>query len=297
MDTNRLRQLCVVVETGGLRDAARLLHISHSGLSKSIKALEQELDAALFLPSGRGIVPTDVGRRVYAVAKKVLVKIEELESAAHGEAPAERPLRIAAGEVFSTYFIGEVVEKALAGRQVLVRDAMPGAIEESLANEQVDLGLTFIPVPRPELDYLRVATVDMAIYGRLDRFGSMPTIELPFCAPAIPVTGAVLVNRSLDGWPDDKCARNVVYAVDLMETGLELARRGLGVIYLPTFIAKLHNREVSPKYALDRLPLPKTMANVKDRRRHVSLVKRRSTEEEQVMKRVAKVVRDVIGRA
>jgi hypothetical protein len=45
------------------------------------------------------------------------------------------------------------------------------------------------------------------------------------------------------------------------------------------------------------LPLPKTMANVKDRRRHVSLVKRRSTEEEQVMKRVAKVVRDVIGRA
>jgi DNA-binding transcriptional LysR family regulator len=242
MDTNRLRQLCVVVETGGLRDAARLLHISHSGLSKSIKALEQELDAALFLPSGRGIVPTDVGRRVYAVAKKVLVKIEELESAAHGEAPAERPLRIAAGEVFSTYFIGEVVEKALAGRQVLVRDAMPGAIEESLANEQVDLGLTFIPVPRPELDYLRVATVDMAIYGRLDRFGSMPTIELPFCAPAIPVTGAVLVNRSLDGWPDDKCARNVVYAVDLMETGLELARRGLGVIYLPTFIAKLHNQ-------------------------------------------------------
>jgi hypothetical protein len=37
------------------------------------------------------------------------------------------------------------------------------------------------------------------------------------------------------------------------------------------------------------------MANAKDRRRHVCLVKRRSTEEAEVMKRVAKVIRDVIG--
>jgi DNA-binding transcriptional LysR family regulator len=297
METNRLRQLCVVVETGGLRDAARLLHISHSGLSKSIKALEQELDAALFLPSGRGIVPTDVGRQVYTLAKRILTNVDELERIARGDTLTKRPVRIGTFEVFSTYFMGEIVEKALAGHQVFVREAIPGAIEEALVNDEVDLGLTYLPVPRVELEFLRVATMEMEIYGRFDRFGTTPTSELPFCAPAIPVTGAALVSRSLDGWPDDTCTRNVMYAVDMMETALDLARRGLGVVYIPTFIAKLHNRKVNAKYTLERLPLPKAMANPKDRRRHVCIVKRRSTEEADVMKRVAKVVRDVVGRS
>src|SRR5882757_2115160 len=107
METNRLRQFCVVVETGGLREAARLLHISHSGLSKSMKALEGELGASLFLPSGRGLVVTDVGRQVYTHAKRALAGIEELESVARGEPRVMSPIRIATFEVFSTYFMGE----------------------------------------------------------------------------------------------------------------------------------------------------------------------------------------------
>ena len=296
METNRLRQLCVVVETGGLRDAARLLHISHSGLSKSIKALEQELDAPLFLPSGRGIVPTDVGRQVYALAKRILANVDELEGVARGDATAKRPVRIGTFEVFSTYFMGEVVERALAGRRVFVREAIPGAIEDALVKEEVDIGITHLPVPRPPLEFLRVASLEMAIYGRRDRFEKTPTSELPFCAPAIPVTCAAIVSRSLDGFPDDKCARNVAYAVDMMETALDLARRGLGAVYIPSFIAKLHNRKVHPKYALEPLPLPRAIANPKDRRRSVCLVKRRSTVEAEAMKRIAKVIREVLAR-
>ena len=56
METNRLRQFCTVVETGSFRKAADILGISHSGLFKSIKTLEEEVGFVLFLPSGRGIV-------------------------------------------------------------------------------------------------------------------------------------------------------------------------------------------------------------------------------------------------
>src|SRR4051812_12188316 len=65
METHRLKQFCTVVETGNLRKAATLLGISHSGLFKSLKTLEQELGFALFFPSGRGIVVSDEGMRLY----------------------------------------------------------------------------------------------------------------------------------------------------------------------------------------------------------------------------------------
>lgn len=295
METNRLRQLCVIVETGGMREAARLLHISHGGLSKSMKTLEQELRSPLFLPSGRGVVLTDVGRRLYTSAKRVLAQVEELESVARGEESTTIPFRIATFEMFSTYFMGELIEKALGGRRVMVREAVPGAIEDAIANDEADLGVTFIPVPRVELEYLEVTKLEMAIFGRLDKFDGIPTPELPFCAPVTTVRGSALVGRSLDGWPDEKCSRTVTYAVDTMETALELARRGLGVVYMPTFMAMLHNRMVKAVHVLERLPLPRAIANAKDRSWTVSLVKRRSTEEATLAKRIARVLRDVCG--
>ena len=65
METNRLKQFCTVKETGNLRKAANLLGISHSGLSKSMKALEEELGFPLFQSNGRGIVVTDEGLKLY----------------------------------------------------------------------------------------------------------------------------------------------------------------------------------------------------------------------------------------
>jgi DNA-binding transcriptional LysR family regulator len=40
MDTNRLRYFLVVCETGSVRKAADLLHVSPAALSKAIKILE-----------------------------------------------------------------------------------------------------------------------------------------------------------------------------------------------------------------------------------------------------------------
>lgn len=43
MDTKRLRQFCAIAETGSLTKAAELLHITHSGFSKSMKLLQDDL--------------------------------------------------------------------------------------------------------------------------------------------------------------------------------------------------------------------------------------------------------------
>lgn len=290
METQRLRHLCVVVETGGLREASRLLGISHSGLSKSLKLLEQELGVALFAPSGRGVVVTDTGRRVYEAARRVLAQTDDLVSMARGVVPAAHPLRIATFEVFSTYFAGELVTRSFAGRRLQLKEAIPGAIEEALANDAADIGITYLPMPRVEIEYLRAASLEMAIYGRADRFAGVAVEELPFCAPAIPLTGTATAMRGLDGWPDDAVQRTVRYATDMLETALDLARRGIGVLYVPSFVVALHNRTVNKAHALQRLPTPKE-ASLK--KRDVYIVKRRSTDESDDMKKIAKALREV----
>jgi DNA-binding transcriptional LysR family regulator len=292
LETNRLRHLCAVVETGSVREASRLLHVSHSGLSKSLKALEDELNVRLFLPSGRGIVTTDAGRRVYLAAQKILAEVDSIHSAAKGEPVVTGPVRIATFEVFSTYFMGELVEHGLPDSRFVVREAIPGAIEDAVARDDVDFGITYIAMPRVEVEYLRVTTFEMAIYGRADRFARMPTEELPFCAPSIPLRSVATPARGLDGWPDDRCARTVAHSVDMLETALDLARRGVGVLYVPSFVAALHNRTVKSAHKLDRLPLPKALLDPSERRRNVWIVKRTSTEEGAVIRRVSKVLRE-----
>lgn len=290
METQRLRHLCVVVETGGLREASRLLGISHSGLSKSLKSLEQELGVALFAPSGRGVVVTDTGRRVYEAARRVLAQADDLANVARGREPSVAPLRLATFEVFSTYFAGELVARFFPARPLTLKEAIPGAIEEALANDAADIGITYLPMPRVEVDYLRVSSLEMAIFGRAEKFAGVPARDLPFAAPAIPLTGAATAIRGLDGWPDDAVPRTVPFATDMLETALDLARRGVAVLYVPTFVAALHNRMAAKAHQLQRLPTPKE-AHLK--KRDVFLVKRRSTGETDDMKKVARALREI----
>ena len=61
---NRLRYFCTVADTGSLRAASEILHLSPAALSKAIKLLEEELEQELLVPAGRGILITDVGKRL-----------------------------------------------------------------------------------------------------------------------------------------------------------------------------------------------------------------------------------------
>ena len=103
METNRLKQFCTVIDTGGLRSAAEIIGMSHGALSKSLKVLEQEMGFELFLPEGRGIIPTAKAMVLYKKAKLIIDQVEDLNT--FEEIPIEASLKIATFEVFSTYFL------------------------------------------------------------------------------------------------------------------------------------------------------------------------------------------------
>lgn len=65
-DFNRLKVFHAVFEQQSSTEAAKLLHITQSGVSQHIKKLEQELHTELFTRVNRRLVPTTAGRRLFA---------------------------------------------------------------------------------------------------------------------------------------------------------------------------------------------------------------------------------------
>ena len=67
--TDLLRTLITVVDLRSFTKAAAVLSIAQSALSHQVRQLELELDQTLLYRNGRGVMPTDAGRRLLAKAE------------------------------------------------------------------------------------------------------------------------------------------------------------------------------------------------------------------------------------
>lgn len=288
METSRLKQFCVIFETGNLRKAAELLSISHSGLSKSMKVLEDELGYPLFHPSGRGIVISDEGKIFYERSKRILKDVNTLYTL-----ESDKPtsiVRIGSFETFTSFFIGPLINTYLTGSEIEVHEFVPGRLEEALISNRVDVGITYEPMPRKGIEYIKVTTLLMGAFARKGFFEGMAIGEIPFIIPVTPLEAAPSGVKGQDGWPDEKIKRNVRFKVDLLSTGLEIARQGLAAIYVPRFVAKLHNENTLPEKCLEPIALPKAVASV---RRDIYIVKRESSGEDKNIRQIAKALRAI----
>lgn len=69
MRLNQIRDFVAVMECGSINGAARALTVSQPGITKSIRALEGELQVQLVQRTTRGVVPTAYGRAFYERAR------------------------------------------------------------------------------------------------------------------------------------------------------------------------------------------------------------------------------------
>lgn len=75
MKLHQLQALVGVVEHGGIRAAARALHLTQAALTKALRQLEDEAGVALLVRSARGVALTDAGQRLHARAQLVMRQI------------------------------------------------------------------------------------------------------------------------------------------------------------------------------------------------------------------------------
>ena len=272
MEIRDLSYFRTVVEAGGVIKAAAILHMTPGALSKALQRFEVQVGQDLLRRSGRQLVLTDAGRLLYQKSHRVIDEhrrlIRELDDSGTAQPSA---LRIATFEVFSTYCLGALV-RTLDDVELQVLDVGAAAISPSVATREVDIGITYVPMSDPSLSFRKIASIEFGIYGRRGAFGKTPHSELPF---AIPTTRMQLASGELlaiDCWPQHRVPRRVKYRLTMLETALALVRQGACVVFIPLFLAGLHNRSAKRSQQLTRRDPPAALKRV---RRNVQLVTRK----------------------
>jgi DNA-binding transcriptional LysR family regulator len=78
VDTRQLQAFCTVVERESFSQAAARLGVTQPAISQQVRGLEERLGTQLLDRSGRRVVPTEAGLRLYRGAQKLLALEEQL---------------------------------------------------------------------------------------------------------------------------------------------------------------------------------------------------------------------------
>ena len=138
-----------IAGSGNLTRVAEELHVSQSALSSQLKKLEENLNIKLFERSGRGLVLTDIGKRVFAYADDIYCKGEELESFLQkGALSSLQHLSIGVLTTLSRNFVESFISPLLTEPDVSFSLSARGmsSLLNGLTNHELDLVLTNRPV-------------------------------------------------------------------------------------------------------------------------------------------------------
>ena len=174
LNYHHLRYFHAVCKEGSLRRAGEVLHTSSPAISTQIARLERTLGAPLLQKQGRGVVPTDLGRLVFAYTEQIFGLGGELLAAVRGQGTLRAaPLRVGFGEAVPKELAAQLLAPVLspsAPHRVAVREDEPERLLADLALHRLDL--VVLDESPPAVRRLRLAVhalgeVAIALYAPL----------------------------------------------------------------------------------------------------------------------------------
>ncbi|MES2186353.1 MAG: LysR substrate-binding domain-containing protein [Pseudomonadota bacterium] len=156
MELRQLRYFLHVAETEHLTQSAEALYVTQSTLSHGLRQLEAELGMPLFDRLGRGLRLSQAGVAFRVHASRALQEVEAGRMALADLAGLQAgTLTVGVIPTFLTRFVPDAVASFSADYpkvRVFVRDLRGGPIEELLIAGQLDLGISFHPASREEIE-------------------------------------------------------------------------------------------------------------------------------------------------
>ncbi len=122
--------------------AARELNVTHAAIAQHVRRLEADLDVPLILREGRGVAPTDAGRKL---AEQLLQGFETIaagvrELRVDSEA---RPLQITATPAFAAHWLMPRLGSFWQAHPEVTLNINPGSNLVDLRRDGFDLGIRF----------------------------------------------------------------------------------------------------------------------------------------------------------
>ncbi|MTD12386.1 LysR family transcriptional regulator [Nakamurella sp. YIM 132087] len=154
LELSQWRAFLTVAECGSLIKAAQVLHTDQPALSRALRRTERAVGAPLFVRSNRGVMLTDLGRRLLDPARKLVEHSAAVDTEVQAEVRrASGVLRVGAVDI---YPINAAIAEAVSG---LVVSGRP------LGTEVV--GLPWLSHPRALLARTIDIGFDLTVDGQL----------------------------------------------------------------------------------------------------------------------------------
>ena len=247
MELKQLEHFLAVAEERHFTRAARRMNIVQSGLSTSIRALEQELKADLFLRTTRSVELTAAGKVLLDKAQRVVAAVREARDAVHAvQGLAHGSLSIGAGPSLGAYFDLPALLDRFHSRHPdieihLVQGGAASLLDRVRAGE-VDLAFAALSEPAPGVATTMIAHEDLVLACAINHplaghkglsLGMLAAESFIDFQPGWGIR--TLVDRAFAG---AGIKRHIAFEVADLSTLLDLVARGLGVALVPRRLAQ-----------------------------------------------------------
>jgi DNA-binding transcriptional LysR family regulator len=246
LDSRQLRAFQVLARTGSFTQTARELHLTQSGISHSMKALEAETGCRLLDRLGKKVVLSQAGEQLLQHAEKILLEMEAArESLALLGKWGRGRLRLGASTTACQYLIPPVLrefKESFPDHAISLEPGDTPQLVASLVGHRIDLALTleaekepqleFHPLFNDELQFIVSALHPWAQAGRVERS------EIPRQNYILYGKNSLTFRLIENYFRHEEMVLNTIIEVGSMEATKELVKLGLGIGILAPWVAE-----------------------------------------------------------
>jgi LysR family nitrogen assimilation transcriptional regulator len=258
MNLKQLEYFVTVADVGGFSRAARLIGIAQPALSRQVRSLEVELRQNLLLRNGRGVVPTEAGRRLLAHARGIVQQVErarqevhDLKGAPIGQVVVGLPPTLAR---LLTAPIVRDFRQRFPRAELSIVEGLSATIQEWVQVGRVDIGVVYDRPYSPAIELSPLFEEALCLIGPRTARREPDTVPLrdlaryPLIMPTRPHAIRMLVEARLASLGR---RASVTLEIDAIAAILELVAEGFGYAVLSRRAlpdgeagAKLHARAI-----------------------------------------------------
>lgn len=232
-----------VMLSGSINGAARMLHKSQPGLSKTIAYLEQSLGIALFTRTKSALVPTKEAQilfaeicRLYTSALEIDQLVDQLRSGQQGQ------LTVATSPSFALGLVPETIKCFLRRRpdsKILCRSITASEAGTEILGRRSELVISTVPVQHSHLSCRQLFTADVVcLLPRGHPLEACTVIDLQEATrhPMILYDAGTLFGRVVrEAFEREHIAMEQCVTVTRTEQACALVQAGLGLTLASSF--------------------------------------------------------------
>ena len=246
LDSRQLRAFRVLARTGSFTQTARELHLTQSGISHSMKALEREAGCRLLDRLGKKVVLTQAGEQLLQHAEKILAEMEAARDSLNALGKWGRGrLRLGASTTACQHLIPPVLREFKESFPEHAISLEPGDTPElvtALLKQRIDLALSLEVDGEPQLEFhplfadeLHFIVSSMHPWARA---GKVEREEIPRQNYILYSKRSVTFRLIENYFHREEMVLKSVLEVGSMEATKELVKLGLGISILAPWICR-----------------------------------------------------------